>query len=217
MPPPTLPENLQIPLPHFPHDPESVRGFLHPNEGRALYHLAQLAPPELPAMEIGSYCGKSTLYLGYGCRHAERILYTLDHHRGSEEQQPGEEFHDPELLDPRSEQMDTLPELRRNLEQAQLLDSVVPMIARSRVAAQGWGGLLALLFIDGGHSFADASTDYRLWVPKLVPEGYLAIHDVFPNPKDGGQAPVTLLRRALTAGEFEQIAQIHSLAILRRR
>ena len=208
---------LTAALPDFPLDPEQVKGFLHPDEGRALYHLAGTEPDIGPAMEIGSYCGKSTLYLGYGCQSVGRILFTLDHHEGSEEQQPGQQFHDPELLDADSGRLDTLPSLRRNLRQAGLMDTAVPLLAHSQVAAAGWTGHLGLLFIDGGHSFAAAGSDYRLWVPRLAAGGYLAIHDIFRDPSRGGQAPVTLLRRALSDGSFQMVAQVQTLAILKRQ
>ena len=207
--------SLSQPAPDFCLPPESVRGFMHPDEGRALYHLARLSPSG-PALEIGSYCGRSSLWLGYGCQKAGRILFALDHHCGSEEQQPGEEYHDPELLNPATGRVDSLPELRANLQRAGLEDTVVPIVAPSQVAARGWGTGLALVFIDGGHSFAAAGDDYRLWVPHLRVGGILAIHDVFYDPDAGGQAPVTLLRRALTSGDFALLAQVQTLAVARR-
>lgn len=207
--------DLQAPLPPLPLDPAQIKGFLHPDEGAALYHAARAACALGPCLEVGSYCGKSTLYLGYGCRNVGGVLFALDHHRGSEEHQPGEEFHDTELMTDKG--VDSFPVLRANLQAAGLLDTVVPVVSTSAVAARGWTGNLGLVFIDGGHSFAAASADYRGWVPHLVAGGLLAIHDIFRNPADGGQAPVTLLRRALGGGDFELLAQVHTLAVLRRR
>lgn len=207
--------NFAAPLPQLPLDPADVKGFLHPDEGAALYWAAAAASALGPCLEVGSYCGKSTLYLGYGCRHAAGVLFALDHHRGSEEHQQGEEFHDPDLMSPQG--FDSLPQFRANLARAELLDWVVPIISTSEVAAKGWNSPLGMVFIDGGHSFHAAATDYRSWVPHLVGGGLLAIHDIFRDPNQGGQAPVTLLRRALTGGEFELLGQVRTLAVLRRK
>ncbi|MGI9344927.1 MAG: class I SAM-dependent methyltransferase [Gammaproteobacteria bacterium] len=214
-----LPESWMAPLPEFSLCPQNVKGFLHPSEGQVLYHLAksQARDCQWPALEIGSYCGKSTLYLGYGCQSEAGLLFTLDHHQGSEEQQPDQEYFDPDLLNPRTGLVDTLPELMQNLRRAELLDAVVPMIGQSATVARGWQTPLGLVFIDGGHSFRAACRDYRLWVPHLVPEGFLVIHDVFFDPAEGGQAPVTLVRRALAGGAFAWVGQVHTLCVLRRR
>jgi len=202
---------LQLPL-----DPEQVKGFLHPDEGECLYQLALGASALGPCLEVGSYCGKSTLYLGTSVRDSGRLLYALDHHRGSEEHQLGEEYHDPDLFDTQIGQMDSLPTFRRTLALAGLESAVVPVVASSAQARRYWQTPLALVFIDGGHSLEAALTDYRAWAMHIVPGGYLAIHDIFPDPADGGQAPYEIFQLALASGLFETVEIRRTLGVLKR-
>lgn len=197
-------------------DPDHVKGFLHPDEGSRLYQLALSASSHGPCLEVGSYCGKSTLYLGSACRERGQLLYAVDHHRGSEEHQPGEEYHDPELVDPRSGCFDSLGEFRRTLRRAELEQTVVPIVAASASAARHWRTPLALVFIDGGHSREAALTDYRCWAGQVQPGGLLAIHDLFPDPAEGGQAPIEIYRLALASGLFEELPGTRTLGVLRR-
>ena len=200
----------------LPIDPDSVRGFLDPEEGTRLYELAVSASSLGPCLEIGSYCGKSTLYLGTGVRDGGGQLFALDHHRGSEEHQVGQEYHDPDLYDAELERMDTLPALRRTLHRAGLEDVVIPLVAGSRDAGRFWGTPLSLVFIDGGHSFEAALTDYRTWVRHICQGGYLAIHDIFENESLGGQAPHHIYRLAEASGLFEVLPMTRTLGVLRR-
>lgn len=200
----------------LPIDPESVKGFLDPKEGEALYGAALEAGALGPCLEIGSYCGKSTIYFGAACQKAGSVLFALDHHRGSEENQVGWEHHDSELYDPETGLLNTLPLFRQTLRQAGLEDTVVPLVAPSTVAARGWATPLAMVFIDGGHAMEHALNDYRLWAPFVKPGGILAIHDVFPNPEDGGRPPYEIYKMALASNFFEEIAAVKSLRLLRR-
>ena len=203
--------DLQLPL-----DPDTVKGFLHPDEGQCLYQLALEASALGPCLEVGSYCGKSTLYLGTGARDANGLLYALDHHRGSEEHQLGEEYHDPDLYDAQLQKMDSLPTFRRTLALAQLESVVVPIVASSAQAGRFWQTPLALVFIDGGHSREAALMDYRTWVGHLTIGGYLAIHDIFSDPADGGQAPYEIYQLAMASGLFEPVQMCRTLGVLRR-
>jgi predicted O-methyltransferase YrrM len=197
-------------------DPESVKGFLAAEEGARLYELASAAARLGPCLEVGSYCGKSTVYLGSACREADQLLYAIDHHRGSEEHQLGEEYHDPDLFDAAAAKMDSFREFRRTLDRAGLNDHVVPIVASSTLAGRHLNVPLSLVFIDGGHSEAAARADYRTWAPKVVPGGYLAIHDIFENPEDGGQAPFNIYRLALASGLFAALPSTHTLGVLQR-
>ncbi|NJN50726.1 MAG: class I SAM-dependent methyltransferase [Gammaproteobacteria bacterium] len=198
-------------------DPGSVRGYLHPEEGQRLYDLAAGAARHAPCLEIGSYCGKSTLYLGTACRDAGGVLFALDHHRGSEEHQLGEAYHEPALFDESSGRMDSLPEFRRNLARANLEDTVVALVASSATVAAVWSMPLSLVFIDGGHSRTAALADYRGWSGHVIPGGILAIHDLFDNPADGGQAPMEIYRLAVASGLFDELPRTHTLGVLQRR
>ena len=189
-------------------------GFLPEAEGLAL-HDAALAAPVGPLFEIGSYCGKSAVYLGAAARRRGGVLFSLDHHRGSEEHQPGQAYHDPAHLDPLTGLVDTLPCFRRTIAQAGLEDAVVAIVGGSEPVAAAWATPLALLFIDGGHSQAAADADLASWARHLLPGGVLAIHDVFPDPADGGRPPFVIYRRALGQG-YAEVAATGSLRVLRR-
>ncbi|MFP4474577.1 MAG: class I SAM-dependent methyltransferase [Desulfatibacillaceae bacterium] len=193
-----------------------VKGFLAPEEGRRLHELASRAARLGPVLEIGSYCGKSTLYLGSACREAGSVLFSLDHHQGNEEQQPGQGYHDPDLYDPETGTLNTLPHFRRTLRMAGLEDTVAAMVAGSEVAARQWATPLSMVFIDGGHSFTAAVTDYSLWSTHVMPGGILAIHDIFFDPAEGGQAPRTIYGMALASGLFEELPMVGTLGALRR-
>jgi len=187
------------------------------HEGLALYAAAaDAARTGLPLLEVGTYCGRSTLLLADAARAAGTIVVTVDHHRGSEEQQPGWEYHDPELMDPEAGAMDTLPVFRRTLRAAGLEEQVIAVVGRSPRVAAVWGGELGLVFIDGGHTDEHASADYEGWAPRVAPGGLLVIHDVFPDPADGGQAPYRIHQRALASGRFAEVSATGSLRVLRR-
>jgi MMP 1-O-methyltransferase len=194
----------------------SVKGFLDAEEGRCLYEMALEAGPLGPCLEIGSYCGKSTLYLAAACRETSSILYSIDHHRGSEEQQPGEEYFDAELLDPLTGGVDTFRMFRSTIERGGLEDTVVPIVSRSEVAARLWATPLSLVFIDGGHSMEAACTDYNAWVGHILPGGYLLIHDIFTDPSEGGQAPYHIYKLALESGLFKKVKMVKTLGVLKR-
>jgi predicted O-methyltransferase YrrM len=191
-----------------------TRGFMPPDEGAALHRHGLAAAARGPLLEIGSYCGLSALYLGAAARAADGVLVTVDHHRGSEENQPGWEHHDPSLVDPRTGRIDTLPHLRRTLVDAGLTEHVVAVVGASATVAAWWRTPLALLFIDGGHGRGPAHADYDLWSPWVAPDGLLAIHDVFPDPADGGRPPFEIYRRALADG-FTEVDAVGSLRVLR--
>ena len=201
----------------LPADIGDIKGFLAEDEATALYEHACEASGLGPILEIGSYCGKSTIYLGLACRAAGATVFALDHHRGSEEHQPGEYFHDPDLLDPAEGLLDTFREFRRNVRRAGLEDVVVPVVSGSETTARQWRTPLGMVFIDGGHSLQAALTDYRCWEPHLLRGGILAIHDVFEDPYEGGQAPCAVYRMARCSGLFEDLGLVGSLALLRRR
>ncbi len=194
-----------------------VKGFLDAREGRGLYEIALEASRLGPCLEIGSYCGKSTIYLGTACKENNSILFSIDHHRGSEEQQPGEEYFDTELFDPESGRVDTLKEFRKTIEMAGLDETVVPMLCRSDVASRQWTTPLSLVFIDGGHSYEAAYTDYNAWAGHIMHDGYLLIHDIFKDPEKGGQAPYHVYKLAVASGLFRELPMIKTLGVLKRR
>ena len=190
-------------------------GFMPEEEGMALYEAALDAPPRGPILEIGSYCGKSALYLGAAARERGTVCFSVDHHRGSEEHQTGEEYHDPKLVDGDG-RVDTLPEFRRTVARARLEDVVVGIIGASATVAAWWRTPLRLLFIDGGHSREAAQTDYESWSPWVEIDGFLAIHDVFEDPEEGGRPPYEIYRRALESEEYVERSVAGTLRVLKR-
>lgn len=195
---------------------DRVSGFMPADEGRALYDAALRYFDHGVGVEIGTYCGKSTVLLGAAAAARDSVLYTVDHHRGSEEHQPGWAYHDVSLVDKTTGRLDTLPALRRTLDDAELDDNVVAVVGKSAVVARGWRTPLQLLFIDGGHSEAAAHQDFDGWARWVSPGGALIIHDVFPDPRDGGRAPYQIYCRAVQTGVFEQRSVTGSLRVLQR-
>jgi predicted O-methyltransferase YrrM len=195
---------------------ERAAGFMPADEGLELFNRACTALPHGPALEIGTYCGKSAIYLGAAASLVGGTVLTLDHHLGSEEHQPGWDYHDATLVDSRLERFDTLGRFRRTMADAGLEEQVVAIVGRSTTVAALWNGALAMLFIDGGHTELAAQDDYSGWARWVRAGGLLLIHDVFPDPADGGQAPYRIFRRAQDSGSFEERAAVGSLRVLER-
>jgi MMP 1-O-methyltransferase len=198
----------------------TAKGFMPPDEGDALHDAAlraAAAVPRAPFVEIGTYAGRSTIWLGAAAREAGSVLFTVDHHRGSEENQAGWEHHDASLVDPATGRMDTLPLFRRNIAAAGLEDVVVAVVGPSALVARHWSTPAAFLFIDGGHGAEPARGDYEGWTPHVAEGGLLAIHDVFPDPADGGRPPYEdIYLPALASGRFRDECAAGSLRVLQR-
>jgi len=195
---------------------EAARGFMPTDEGLALYDAAMRVQAQGAWLEIGSYCGKSSLYFGAAAQARGCVFFALDHHRGSEENQAGWEHHEPDLVDESIGRMDTLPIFRRTIFDAGLEGTVVALVGDSIAIAHAWATPLSLLFIDGGHGHEPAHADYEHWVPHLAIGGTLLIHDVFPDPADGGRPPFEIYNRAMASGAFEEVTVTGSLRELRR-
>ncbi|MEO5852087.1 MAG: class I SAM-dependent methyltransferase [Nocardioides sp.] len=215
-----MPEDLPDDLP-----PEllatirATKGFMPEDEGLLLHRAALASLPYGPVLEVGTYCGRSALYLGAAARAvggAQAVAFTVDHHHGSEENQAGWEHHDPEVVDPETGRMDTLPFFRRAMERAGLGSHVVAVVGASTTVSALWRTPLSLVFIDGGHAEEHAQADYTGWAPWLRAGGLLVIHDVFAAPADGGQAPYDVYRRALDSGHFVDVEECGSMRVLRR-
>jgi predicted O-methyltransferase YrrM len=194
-----------------------VKGFMPSDEGALLYRWALEQLPQGPALEVGTYAGKSAIYLGSAAAQVGGTVFTVDHHRGSEENQAGWEHHDPATVDPEFGLMDTLGMFRKNIARAGLEDRVVAIVGASATVARWWRTPLSLLFIDGGHGVEPAGADYRFWTPWVAPDGVLIIHDVFPDAADGGRPPFEeIYLPALESGLFEEVEAIGSMRVLRR-
>lgn len=201
---------------NLPIDINTVKGFLDPIEGEALYVYAKQYVRNDPCLEIGSYCGKSSVYLGSAVKENDQKLYSIDHHKGSEEQQPGEEYFDSDLINAEGNGIDTLPFFLETIEKSKLDNFVIPIVSTSEEAYQDFTLNFDMVFIDGGHSEKAAQKDYELWSQRITKGGLLAIHDVFPNPEDGGRPPYNIYRRALESGNFKKLEMIKTLGLLKK-
>ena len=194
----------------------AAKGFMPDDEGLALHAAGRDAASVGPLVEVGGYCGKSAVYLGSAASTGGTLLFSVDHHRGSEENQAGWEHHDPEVVDPGTGRMDTLPFFRRTIERAGLEDAVVAVVGDSPVIAAHWRTPLGLVFVDGGHALGVVLADYEAWSPHIAAGGVLVFHDVFEDPRDGGQAPFEAWKRAVASGLFTPMSTTGSLRVLRR-
>ena len=194
----------------------SVKGFLDHDEGICLYNHALSSSKKGPILEIGSYCGKSTIYLAAAAKEYNCSVYSVDHHTGSEENQVGWEYHDIELFDEETGKINSFPEFMRNLRKADLLDTVIPIVSDSSLVSRDWKIPLSMVFIDGGHTMEAAFNDFNNWKDKIIKGGILAIHDVFPNPDDGGRPPFEIYRKALSENNFKEVEAVKSLRILEK-
>ena len=194
----------------------AAKGFMPDDEGLALHAAGRDAASVGPLLEVGSYCGKSAVYLGAAARAGGTVVFSVDHHRGSEENQAGWEHHDPEVVDPETGRMDTLPFFRRTIERAGLEDAVVAVVGDSSTIAAKWRTPLGLVFVDGGHALDVVLADYEAWSPHVAANGALVFHDVFEDRRDGGQAPFEVWKRAVASGHFTPVSTTGSLRVLRR-
>lgn len=195
-------------------------GFMPIDEAIALYQVARqyLSNDDSVGIgvEIGTYCGKSTVFLGAAAQPVDATIVTIDHHRGSEEHQPGWEYHDTSLVDPHTGTLDTSTRFRQTMWDADLEGTVIGLLATSTAAAKVWGRPADFIFIDGGHSSEAAQNDLAGWAPWVRVGGALLIHDVFPDPADGGRPPFEIYEKALSTVQFTEVGVQGSLRVLRR-
>lgn len=203
--------------PHLREVAIATKGFMPPDEGDALWAAAIDAwhrVPGRPFVEVGSYCGRSTVWLGAAARSCGTVVHAVDHHGGSEENQPGWEWHDASLVDAATGRLDTLPHFRATIERAGLGGVVIEEIGESTAVAARFTGLASLVFVDGGHGREVARADWLAWSAKIVPGGVLAIHDVFEDPADGGQAPFEEIHQPALRAGFLEVSRCGSLRVL---
>ena len=191
---------------------DNLKGFMPKHEGIALTKWSEKFSSIGPIMEIGSYCGKSAIYLSKGAILNDQLVYTIDHHFGSEEHQIKEEYFDSEIFDYKNQRVNTLPLLIKNINKIQV-KNIVPVVSNSVDIASKWNAKLGMVFIDGGHSFKAANNDYVSWSTKIKKNGALVIHDIFENPDEGGQAPFEIFQKALK-NNFEVYERVDTLACL---
>ena len=194
---------------------KKIKGFLKHTEGVALYENTKEVCVHGNAAEIGSYCGKSTCYIAQACKENNSLLYAIDHHRGSEEQQKGQEYFDEEIFDVLENRINTYPLFLKNIKEFELDNFIKPMVMDSISASKEISEALDFIFIDGSHTYESARNDYKYWEPKLRNGGILAIHDIYDSEDDGGQAPREIYETALREG-FTLKKRVESLVLLVR-
>ena len=194
----------------------NVKGFLSDKEAKKLQELFLKVHHLGSVLEIGTYCGKSTLNFALIAKKIDGLIYTVDHHTGSEEHQLGEEYHDEDLYDKRLKKFNTLPEFLKNVRSSNLGKFIIPIICKSSDASKTFSESISLLFIDGGHSLEAALCDYNSWKDKICSGGLLVIHDVFPNPQDGGRPPFEIYSKAQKSKQFEDLGIYETLGILKK-
>jgi len=196
---------------------ESIKGFMDDDEAKRLYSIALKAAVNGPVIEIGSYCGKSAYIIGSACKEKDSILFSIDHHKGSEEQQPNEEYFDPDLFDLKLSRVNTFPFFQETISRTSLENTVVPVVASSSTAGKMWKTPISMLFIDGGHSFEAVHEDFLTWACHIKSKGFLVIHDIFKDPEKGGQAPRQVYEIALESGKYKALEMTKTLGILERK
>ena len=179
---------------------EEIKGFMPNHEGEALMSWAKTFSKIGPLLEVGNFCGKSSIYLGLAAKEQNQVVFTIDHHKGSEEHQLNEEYFDPEIYDESLNSVNTFPLFLKNIRIFDLEDSVIPIVSSSARVAKGWNKNLGMVFIDGSHSLESATLDYESWGSHIKNGGALVIHDIFEDPNLGGQAPYEIYKRALNDG-----------------
>ncbi len=194
----------------------NIKGFMHDDEALLLYQTSLKAAESGALLEIGSYCGKSAYFIGLAAKEKDSVLFSIDHHKGSEEQQQGQEYFDPDLFDEKANRINTLPLFEKTIEKASLEDFVVPIVVESSIAGKMWSTPLSMLFIDGGHSLEDVLKDYDTWEKHIVRDGFLVIHDIFSDPVEGGQAPRIVYEKAIESGKYHEYAFEKTLGVLKR-
>ena len=119
------------------------------------------------------------------------VVFTDEHHSGTEELHLKEEYFDPEVFDVQENRVNTFPLFLKNIQKYNL-GNIIPIISSSKAAAKSWDTSAGMIFIDGGHSLESAFNDYNCWSKYVKKNGALVIHDIYEDPSEGGQAPYEL-------------------------
>lgn len=153
---------------------DTVPGFLTLEEGYTLFKLAETWPIQGDTVEIGSFKGRSTCFLGSGCRMGGKgKVIAVDHFKGSPEHQKGGHEETREIVTHGS----TFSVFQNNIDRFQLGDTVAPLSGSSQEVSNIYGGKARMLFIDGDHSYQGTKADYQAWESRVQTHGIICFHD----------------------------------------
>ena len=145
---------------------DGVDGWVNHPEGRLLYHLARKCTGRGAIVEIGSWKGRSTIWLGHGSRAGRGLkIHAVDPHAGVIER--GQTAGNGSTFD----------EFQRNLRMAGVEEVVVPHVDYSDAVARSFSEPVELIFIDGLHDYDAVTTDFAAWYPKVIEGGVMAFHE----------------------------------------
>ena len=193
------------------------------NESQKLMEIAGIcAPSGYPGLEIGSYIGSSTVFMGIEFKKYNNVLFSVDTHRGSSEHQKGMDLFMDEYYDEDVGKLDTFREFRKQVDNMGQSDTVIPIVTDSHILAKYWTTPLSMIFIDGDHDGDAPIRDYDDWIGMLVPGGFMILHDVWMNDEQRSQkgrrdGPYLAVKKALDSGMFSSFGVEGTLGILRRK
>jgi MMP 1-O-methyltransferase len=188
---------------------ERIKGWLRREEGELLYRLSAEACLYSRVVELGSYCGRSSIVLAASLAGRSQLpLACVDTFRGSCEHQPGGRYFDPDMLV--GGVVNTYPAFVRSLKAAELWDHVEAMQLSTREAATKFTDPVGLLFMDADHEYTAVCEDLRFWLSRVVSNGYIVLHDV-----GEWSGPTRAAADLLEAG-FKRFAQAGTALALRK-
>lgn len=182
-----------------------VEGWLLEPEATVLMATAALAlTGEEPhaVVEVGSYCGRSTVVLGGvvkavcpGVR-----VHAIDPHEG-------------EITTSGSQtrfEAPTLERFERNIARAGL-EEIVQAIPKRSFEVE-WAEPISLLFIDGLHDYGSVSRDFAHFARWVVPGGYVVFDDydrTFPGV-------IAFVDEVLKSGEYRRVQTVGKLVVTQK-
>lgn len=181
---------------------DRLDGWLHPQEGKFLYKAAKNCKGKGVIVEIGSWKGKSTIWLAKGSKAGSGVkVYAIDPHTGSSENRD------------KYGKVWTYPEFEHNITEADVQDIVVPLIKTSEESGREWDGkAIELLWIDGAHEYEMVKQDFELWSQYLIEGGIIAFHDTI-----GWSGPRRLVKEEIyTSRNFTDVRFIMTSTFARK-
>lgn len=170
--------------------PNTVDGWLAPNEGALLYQLAQRNKELGVVVELGSYHGKSTICLAQGAQNVnDGKVYAVDLFRGNRLINDG----------------NFLPKFQQNVVFYGTEDSVLPVKGDFLDIAKTWDKPIRLLFIDGAHQYKDVKKDFVNWERHVAVGGVIAFHDSLNH-----SGVTRFITETMKSGKFSQCETLDS-------